>query len=106
MTKVGDYCRSHKDLGRAGDLIGCSGEGRPSCRATECLYGAEPCPAGNHWKPEGNKCNFCPAVTGTIQLEVSHDNHNHVSAGAGTKPFGRRNISSQLKFMVARFPFV
>lgn len=63
LSKPGDYCRSHKDNGRDGDLIGCSGKGRPSCQAVECLYGAEPCPVGNHWKPEGGKCNFCPTAT-------------------------------------------
>lgn len=64
----GDYCRAHADTPennarRAvitdGILLGCSGKGRPSCDATECLYGAEPCPDGNHWKPEGGECNWC-----------------------------------------------
>lgn len=56
---VGDYCRTHKDTGQVGQLRGCSGVGRPSCRAAECLYGAEPCPKGNHWKPEMADCGFC-----------------------------------------------
>lgn len=52
---VGRFCRTHTD-----EIEGCSGKGRPSCDATECLYGAEPCPNGNHFKPEGAACNFCP----------------------------------------------
>ena len=60
---VGDYCRAHKDTGELEppeQLLGCSGEGRPTCKATECMFGAEPCPNGNHWKGEGLTCNFCP----------------------------------------------
>ena len=68
MSKPGDYCRSHKDQSRPSALRGCSGEGRPSCKATECMYGAEPCPNGNHWKAEGAPCNFCRSET----REVSH----------------------------------
>lgn len=68
LSTPGDYCRAHADTpennaGQAvsgdGILLGCSGSGRPSCRATECLYGAEPCPDGNHWKPEGAECGWC-----------------------------------------------
>ena len=58
MSTPGDYCRTHKDL-----IIGCSGKGRPTCTAGECLYGAEPCPNShcNGFKAEGTHvvCNFC-----------------------------------------------
>ena len=62
MSKPGDYCRAHSDTvehrkaNPAEVLFDCSGQGRPSCRATECLWGAEPCPGGNHWKAEGIQC--------------------------------------------------
>lgn len=39
MSQVGDYCRKNKDI-----ILGCSGDGRPTCQAVECIYGAEPCP--------------------------------------------------------------
>ena len=50
---VGRFCREHRH-----EILGCSGEGRPSCGATECIYGAEPCPIDpHHFKPEGAACN-------------------------------------------------
>jgi hypothetical protein len=46
------WCKTH------GDVDGCSGLGRPSCKAAECLYGAEPCPDCNGFKPVGGKCGY------------------------------------------------
>jgi len=68
MSRPGDYCRAHSDtpehMTAAGYVIaGCSGEGRPTCQAPECLYGAEPCPHGNHFRPEGGQCSWCPKST-------------------------------------------
>jgi hypothetical protein len=54
MSRPGDYCRTH-----TAEILGCSGQGRPSCQAAECLFGAEPCPDGNHFKAEGHPCAFC-----------------------------------------------
>jgi hypothetical protein len=56
MSKPGDFCRNHK-----AEIIGCSGEGRPTCKAAECLFGAEPCPNPDcsGLKPEGHPCNWC-----------------------------------------------
>lgn len=53
---IGKFCRENKDK-----LIGCSGEGRPTCKAPECVYGAEPCPNPecNGWKAEGETCGWC-----------------------------------------------
>lgn len=39
-------------------LEGCTGTGRPECTTVECMYGVEPCPMGNHFKPVGAPCNF------------------------------------------------
>jgi hypothetical protein len=39
-------------------VLDCSGNGRPTCKATECMFGVEPCPMGNHFKPVGAKCGF------------------------------------------------
>ena len=60
MSKPGDYCRANKD-GQGHIILGCSGEGRPTCKAPECLYGAEPCPNDDcrGFKPEGFPCNYC-----------------------------------------------
>ena len=56
MSRPGDYCRQHTAC-----IIGCSGAGRPTCQAGECLYGAEPCPnpACRGFKGEGLTCNWC-----------------------------------------------
>lgn len=62
---IGDYCRAHQDTpdnSNQPKIRSCSGEGRPTCKATECMYGAEPCPNGNHWKGEGLACNFCKTL--------------------------------------------
>lgn len=42
---------------------GCSGDGRPTCEAVECLIGAEPCPGGNHFRATGIACarTYCPS---------------------------------------------
>ena len=39
-------------------LDGCTGEGRPSCTATECFYGVETCPVCGNAKAIGGKCGF------------------------------------------------
>lgn len=58
MSVPGDYCRQNKAI-----IRGCSGEGRPTCQAAECLYGAEPCPHAdcNGFKAEGKnvRCAWC-----------------------------------------------
>ena len=56
MSNPGDYCKAFKAI-----ILGCSGEGRPTCKAAECLYGAEPCPNCNGFKAEGKDiiCNWC-----------------------------------------------
>jgi hypothetical protein len=41
-----------------GDVDGCNGNGRPSCTATECMAGVEPCPECPGFKPIGKPCNF------------------------------------------------
>lgn len=40
------------------ELRKCSGRGRPSCTMAECMYGVEPCPDCNGFKPKGAPCNF------------------------------------------------
>ena len=55
----GDHCRERKD-----GIPGCSGKGRPTCEAGECLYGAEPCPNGGHYKAEGITLRFLCSVKG------------------------------------------
>lgn len=53
---IGDFCRKYRTV-----LVGCSGKGRPTCQAPECLYGAEPCPNPEcrGFRPEGFPCNWC-----------------------------------------------
>ena len=71
MSRPGDFCRANKDVGDPDNILGCSGEGRPSCKAGECLYGAEPCPKCNGFKPEGEgdqaACLWCKAAARTDQ---------------------------------------
>lgn len=57
ISKPGDYCRTNQSI-----IAGCSGKGRPTCEAAECLYGAEPCPNPKckGFKAEGkSKCAWC-----------------------------------------------
>lgn len=37
---------------------GCSGVGRPSCTATECMFGVETCPECRKPKGVGVKCGY------------------------------------------------
>lgn len=41
---------------------GCSGRGRPTCTATECMYGAEPCSVCGHFKAIGAPCGTMHAA--------------------------------------------
>lgn len=79
MSRPGDYCRANVDPtpgeditveralpeGRDTFILGCTGEGRPSCQAAECLYGAEPCPNldCSGFKSEGAPCARCGTRT-------------------------------------------
>jgi hypothetical protein len=63
VSVSGDFCRNVMfPLEGTPRATGCSGKGRPSCQAPECIYGAEPCPnhACNSFKAEGpSACAFC-----------------------------------------------
>ncbi len=65
MSVPGDFCRTHKDDGRPDAIRGCSGEGRPTCQAGECMYGAEPCPQCDGFRAEGPDpvCAWCKRKT-------------------------------------------
>jgi hypothetical protein len=34
----------------------CSKAGLPSCKVSQCMFGLEKCPQGNHLKPIGERC--------------------------------------------------
>lgn len=53
-------------------LEGCTGQGRPSCTATECFYGIETCPICRGAKAIGGACGFvhCACPNGHGQMKI------------------------------------
>lgn len=54
---------------------GCSGVGRPSCKATECMFGLD-----RELKPKANSCAFTDEL---VCLNCRHFESDHNMAGDG-----------------------